>query len=335
MSNYVWKQIENIRRDMVDVLQDSGFKVMLTPRVLTIHRGSEKIVEVNTKSKSSKELVSLANDNLYYKQQIVMAMTSMNAVIYLKSDIASAVKDKARRAFGLYVKMSDYLHKHPTATQMPVYLDDELIGEGEKFLSETEVDIVDNKLSWHDIEKRHNTMGGNNKPEKPKEVKITDASIGKYCKKVMSALDDVAWKHSSITYKWRYGDGPYQEGNVPCLWFTVKFGSCKYNFNYTLPLEMWDKLQEHTDAFVKEHGLSDKCIKQLNKVVLARVGLDFLFSNIEIVETVTAKCTRKNIHKARKVIENDIGTLYLPYGKYNTIFTHDVSNEYTVNIANR
>lgn len=238
--------------------------------------------------------------------------------------------------------MIDYLHKHPTATQMPVYSDDELIGEGEKFLSETEVDIVDNKLSWHDIEKRHDRsvdftsmMGGNNKPEKPKEVKITDASIGKYYKKVMAALEDVAWKYSGIKYKWRYGYGPYKEDNVPCLWFTVKFGSCKYNFKYTLPLEMWDELQEHTDAFVKEHGLSDKCIKQLNKVVLTSMGLDFLFSNIEIVETVTAKCTRKNIHKARKVIENDIGTLYLPYGKYNTIFTHDVSNEYTVSIVNR
>lgn len=55
MSNYVWKQVESIRRDMVDVLQDSGFKVMLTPRVLTIHRGNEKVVEVNTKCTVPKE----------------------------------------------------------------------------------------------------------------------------------------------------------------------------------------------------------------------------------------------------------------------------------------
>ena len=42
MSNYVWKQVESIRKDMVSVLKDSGFGVMLTPRVLTIRRGSEK-----------------------------------------------------------------------------------------------------------------------------------------------------------------------------------------------------------------------------------------------------------------------------------------------------
>lgn len=342
MFNYVWKQIENIRRDMVDVLQDSGFKVMLTPRVLTIHHGNEKVVEVNTKSTAPKELWSLADNNLYYRQQIAMMMTAMNAVIYLKSDIASAVKDKARRAFGLYLKMCAYMREHPTATQMPVYSDDELIEEGEKFLSETEVDIVDNKLSWLDIEKHHNRpadftsmMSGNNKPEKPKEVEITDASIGKYCKKVMSALDDVAWKHSSITCKWRYGDGPYNEDNVPCLWFTVEFGGVKYKFKYTLPLDKWTTLQNHTEKFVEERSLDSKFTKKLIKTVLVRMGLDYLFSNVAIVDEVTAKVTKDNIRKARKVIESDIGTLYMPYGKYNTIFTHDVSNDYTVNIVNR
>lgn len=342
MSNYVWKQVENIRRDMVDVLQDSGLKVMLTPRVLTIRRGSEKIVEVNTKSKSSKELVNLASDNLYYKQQIAMAMTAMNAVIYLKGDIAGAVKDKAHRAFGLYLKMCAYLREHPTATQMPVYSDKELIGEGEKFLNETEVEIYDNRLSWHDIEKRHNRpadftsmMGGNNKPEKPKEVKITDVSIGKYYKKVMAALEDVAWKYSDITYKWRYGDGPYQEDTVPCLWFTVEFGGVKYRFKYTLPLDKWTMLQEHTEKFVGERGLDNSLTKKLIKTVLVRMGLDYLFSNVTIVDEVTARTTKDNIRKARKVIESDIGTLYMPYGKYNTIFTHDVSNEYTVSIVNR
>lgn len=183
MSNYVWKQIENIRRDMVDVLQDSGLKVMLTPRVLTIRRGSEKIVEVNTKSKSSKELVNLASDNLYHKQQIAMAMTAMNAVIYLKGDIASAVKDKAHRAFGLYLKMCAYLREHPTATQMPVYSDEELIGEGEKFLNETETEIYDNRhrgfsdiisgggYPYPDDIPVPNVAECKSKKEEPKEVK--------------------------------------------------------------------------------------------------------------------------------------------------------------------
>ena len=207
MSNYVWKQVESIRQDMVSVLQDSGFKVMLTPRVLTIRRGSEKIVEVNTKSKSSKELVNLASDNLYYKQQIAMAMTAMNAVIYLKGDIASAVKDKAHRTFGLYVKMTDYLREHPTATQMPVYSDEELIGEGEKFLNETETEIYDNRprgfsdiisggdYPYPDDAQVPNVAESKSKKEEPKEVEVTDASVGKYYKKVMAALDDVAWKH--------------------------------------------------------------------------------------------------------------------------------------------
>lgn len=348
MSNYVWKQIENIRRDMVDVLQDSGLKVMLTPRVLTIRRGSEKIVEVNTKSKSSKELVNLASDNLYYKQQIAMAMTAMNAVIYLKGDIASAVKDKAHRAFGLYVKMTDYLREHPTATQMPVYSDDELLDTGKKHMEETETEIYDSRpRRFTDI-----ISGGNypfpdnhtphvsqankeDEPEEPKEVEVTDKTVAKYCKKVMSALDDVAWKHSSITYKWRYGDDPYQEDTVPCLWFTVKFGYAKYKFKYTLPLDKWAMLQEHTEKFVEERGLDSKLTKKLIKTVLVRMGLDYLFSNVTIVEAATAEATRNNIRKARKVIESDIGTLYMPYGKYNTIFTHDVSNEYTVNIVNR
>lgn len=342
MSNYVWKQIESIRRDMVDALRNSGFGVMLMPARLTIQRGSEKIVEVNTKTTVPKVLMESASDSLYYRQDIAMMVTAMNAVIYLKKDIASAAKDKVHRAFGLYVKMIDYLHKHPTATQMPVYSDDELIGEGEKFLSETEVDIVDNKLSWHDVEKRHNRpvdftsmMGGNNKPEKPKEVKITDDSIGKYYKKVMAALDDVAWKHSSITYKWRYGDGPYQEGNVPCLWFTVKFGGVKYKFKYTLPLDKWVVLQEHTEEFIEEHGLDSKFTKKLIKTVLVRMGLDYLFSNITIVDEVTANVTKNNIRKAWKVIESDIGKVYMPRGKYNTIFTHSVSNDCTVYIVNR
>ena len=342
MSNYVWKQVESIRRDMVDVLRNSGFGVMLMPARLTIKRGNEKIVEVNTKTTVPKVLMESASDSLYYRQQIAMMMAAMNAVIYLKKDIVSAAKDKVHRAFGLYLKMIDYLHKHPTATQMPVYSDDEVIEEGEKFLSETEVDIVDNKLSWHDIEKRRNRpvdftsmMGGNNKPEKPKEVKITNVSIGKYCKKVMDALDDVAWKHSDITYKWKYADDPYQEDTVPCLWFTVKFGYAKYKFKYTLPLDKWAVLQEHTEKFVEERSLDSKFTKKLIKSVLVRMGLDYLFSNVTIVDEVTAKVTKDNIRKARKVIESDIGTLYMPYGKYNTIFTHDVSNEYTVDIVNR
>ena len=342
MSNYVWKQIESIRRDMVDVLQDSGFKVMLTPRVLTIHRGSEKIVEVNTKSTAPKELLSLADDNLYYRQQIAMMMTAMNAVIYLKGDIANAVKDKAHRAFGLYVKMTDYLREHPTATQMPVYSDDELLDVGEKNMEETETEIYDNRPSWLDIEKHRNKpvdftsmMSGNNKPEKPKEVEVTDKTVAKYCKKVMAALDDVAWNHSSITYKWRYGDGPYREDTVPCLWFTVKFGGAKYKFKYTLPLDKWVMLQEHTEKFVEERGLDKSLTKKLIKSVLVRMGLDYLFSNITIVDEVTARTTKDNIRKARKVIESDVGVVYMPYGKYNTIFTHDVSNEYTVNIVNK
>lgn len=337
MSNYVWKQVESIRRDMVDVLQDSGLKVMLTPRVLTIRRGSEKIVEVNTKSKSSKELVNLASDNLYYKQQIAMAMTAMNAVIYLKGDIASAVKDKAHRAFGLYLKMCTYLREHPTATQMSVYPEEELIEEGEKFLKETETEIIDTKYDGLVglRSKPSTSVNGNNKPEEPKEVEVTDKTVAKYCKKVMAALDDVAWKHSSITYKWRYGDGPYHGGNVPCLWFTVKFGYTKYNFKYTLPLEMWNVLQEHTEKFVEDLGLDKKLTKKLIKTVLVRIGLDYLFSNITIVDEVTANVTKDSIRKARKVIESDIGAVYMPYGKYRTLFTHDVSNKCTVNIVNK
>lgn len=337
MSNYVWKQVESIRRDMVDVLQDSDFKVMLTPRVLTIRRGSEKIVEVNTKSKSSEELVNLASDNLYYKQQIAMAMTAMNAVIYLKGDIASAVKDKAHRAFGLYLKMCAYLREHPTATQMPVYSDEELIGEGEKFLNETETEIIDTKYDGllGLRSKPSTSMDEENKPEKHKEVEVTDKTVAKYCKMVMAALDDVAWKHSSITYKWKYADDTYQEDTVPCLWFTVKFGYAKYKFKYTLPLDKWVMLQEHTEKFVEDRGLNKELTKKLIKSVLVRMGLDYLFSNVTIVDEVTANVTKNSIRKARKVIESDIGTLYMPYGKYNTIFTHDVSNEYTVNIVNR
>ena len=140
---------------------------------------------------------------------------------------------------------------------------------------------------------------------------------------------------SSITYKWRYGDGPYQEDTVPCLWFTVEFGGVKYKFKYTLPLEKWTMLQNHTEIFVEERGLDKKLTKKLIKSVLVRMGLDYLFSNITIVEEVTARVTKKNIRKAWEVIKSDIGTLYMPYDKYNTIFTHDVSNEYTVNIVNR
>lgn len=342
MSNYVWKQVENIRQDMVSVLQDSGFKVMLTPRVLTIHRGNEKVVEVNTKCTAPKELWSLADDNLYYRQQIAMMMSAMNAVIYLKGDIASAVKDKAHRAFGLYVKMTDYLREHPTATQMPVYSDEELLDVGKKHMEETETEIHDNRPSWLDIEKHRDKpvdftsmMSGNNKPEKPKEVEVTDKTVAKYCKKVMDALDDVAWKHSDITYKWKYADEPYNEDTVPCLWFTVKFGYAKYKFKYTLPLDKWAVLQEHTEQFVEERGLDSKFTKKLIKTVLVRMGLDYLFSNITIVDEVTANVTKNNIRKAWEVIKSDIGTLYMPYGKYNTIFTHDVSNEYTVNIVNK
>nr|DAN57738.1 MAG TPA: hypothetical protein [Caudoviricetes sp.] len=348
MSNYVWKQVESIRQDMVSVLQDSGFKVMLTPRILTIRRGNEKVVEVNTKCTAPKELWSLADDNLYYRQQIAMMMTAMNAVIYLKSDIASAVKDKAHRAFGLYVKMTDYLREHPTVTQMTVYSDEELLDVGEKHMEETETEIYDNRPQrftdtifggdshYPDIRKPHVAMTDmEDEPEKPKEVEVTDKTVAKYCNKVMEALDDVAWKHSDITYKWEYNEGPYNEDNIPCLWFTVKFGGAKYKFKYTLPLDKWTVLQNHTEKFVEERGLDKSLTKKLIKTVLVRMGLDYLFSNVTIVDEVTAKVTKDNIRKARKVIESDIGTLYMPYGKFNTIFTHDVSNEYTVNIANR
>ena len=337
MSNYVWKQVESIRQDMVSVLRDSGFEVMLMPSKLTIRRGNEKVVEVNTKSTAPKELWSLAGDSLYYRQQIVMMMAAMNAVIYLKGDVANAVKDKAYRAFGLYVKMTDYLREHPTAHQMPVYSDEELTEVGEKFLNDAEADIVDNKHGgFVGLQSKPSTsMDKEDKPEVTKEVEVTDETVGKYCKKVMEALDDVAWKHSGITYKWKYNEGPYNEDNVPCLWFTVKFGGIKYKFKYTLPLDKWVILQEHTEEFVEEHGLDSKFTKKLIKTVLVRMGLDYLFSNITIVDEVTAKVTKNNIHKARKVIESDIGKVYMPYGKYNTIFTHDVSNDCTVYIVNR
>lgn len=145
MSNYVWKQVESIRQDMVSVLKDSGFEVMLMPSKLTINRGNEKVVEVNTKSTAPKELVDAASDSLYYHQNIAMMMTAMNAVIYLKDDITNAVKGKAHRGFGLYVKMIDYLRKHPTSRNIPVYSDEELIEEGEKFLNETETEITNPK----------------------------------------------------------------------------------------------------------------------------------------------------------------------------------------------
>lgn len=348
MSNYVWKQVESIRQDMVSVLQDSGFKVMLIPRVLTIHRGNEKVVEVNTKCTAPKELWSLAGDGLHYRQQIAMMMTAMNAVIYLKGDIASAVKDKAHRAFGLYVKMIDYLREHPTATQMPVYSDNELLDVGKKHMEETETEIYDSRprrfsdtifggdIPYPDICTPHVSQADNeDEPEEPKEVEVTDDTVSKYCKKVMAALGNVAWKHSGITYKWKYADDPYQEDTVPCLWFTVKFGYAKYKFKYTLPLDKWTMLQEHTEKFVEDRGLDKSFTKKLIKTMLVRMGLDYLFSNVTIVDEVTARTTKDNIRKARKVIESDIGTLYMPYGKYNTIFTHDVSNDYTVNIVNR
>lgn len=337
MSNYVWKQVESIRKDMVDVLKDSGFGVMILPSLLTVQRGSEKVVEVNTKTTTPKELLSSASDNLYYKQEIAMMLTTMNAVIYLKGDIAKAVKDKAHRAFGLYVKICAYLREHPTAKNVPVYSDDELIKEGEKFLNETETEIIDKKYGGLvGLQSKPSiTMGKEDEPEKPKEVEITDRTVAKYCKKVMDALDDVAWKYSGITYKWRYGDGPYQEDTVPCLWFTVRFGYAKYKFKYTLPLDKWAMLQNHTETFVEERGLDKKLTKKLIKTVLVRMGLDYLFSNVTIVEAATAEATKKNIRKARKVIESDIGTLYMPYGKYNTIFTHNVSNDCTVYIVNR
>lgn len=337
MSNYVWKQVESIRKDMVDVLKDSGFGVMILPSLLTVQRGSEKVVEVNTKTTTPKELLSSASDNLYYKQEIAMMLTTMNAVIYLKGDIAKAVKDKAHRAFGLYVKICAYLREHPTAKNVPVYSDDELIKEGEKFLNETETEIIDKKYGGLvGLQSKPSiTMGKEDEPEKPKEVEITDRTVAKYCKKVMDALDDVAWKYSGITYKWRYGDGPYQEDTVPCLWFTVRFGYAKYKFKYTLPLDKWAMLQNHTETFVEERGLDKKLTKKLIKTVLVRMGLDYLFSNVTIVEAATAEATKKNIRKARKVIESDIGTLYMPYGKYNTIFTHSVSNDCTVYIVNR
>ena len=119
------------------------------------------------------------------------------------------------------------------------------------------------------------------------------------------------------------------------MWFTVKFGYAKYKFKYTLPLDKWVMLQEHTEKFVEDRGLNKELTKKLIKSVLVRMGLGYLFSNVTIVDEVTANATKNSIRKARKVIESDIGTLYMPYGKYNTIFTHDVSNEYTVNIVNR
>lgn len=341
MSNYVWKQVESIRQDMVSVLRDSGFEVMLTPSKLNINRGNEKVVEVNTKSTAPKELVDAASDSLYYHQNIAMMMTVMNAVIYLKGDITDAVKGKAHRGFGLYVKMIDYLRKYPSSRNLPVYSDEELIEEGEKFLNETETEIICPKrfmdtisggYPYPDIHTPKVNKEG--EPEKPKEVEVTDATVGKYCKKVMEALDDVAWKYSGITYKWRYGDGPYQEDNVPCLWFTVKFGGVKYKFKYTLPLQMWTKLQNHTEKFVEEHDLDRKLTRKLIETVLVRMGLDYLFNNITIVDVVTAKTTKDNIRKAWKVIESDIGKVYMPYGKYNTIFTHSISNDYTVYIVN-
>lgn len=342
MSNYVWKQVESIRQDMVSILRDSGFEVMLTPSKLTINCGNEKVVEVNTKSTAPKELVDAASDSLYYRQNIAMMMTIMNAVIYLKGDITDAVKGKAHRGFGLYVKIVDYLRKHPTSRNLPLYSDEELIEEGEKFLSETETeiicpkrftDIISSGYPYPDI--RIPKVNKEDEPEKPKEVEVTDDTVGKYCKKVMEALDDVAWKYSDITYKWRYGDGPYQEDSVPCLWFTVKFGYAKYKFKYTLPLQMWAKLQNHTEKFVEERGLDKKLTKKLIKTVLVRMGLDYLFSNITIVDEVTAKSTKGNIRKAWKVIESDIGEVYMPNGKYNTIFTHGISNDRTVYIVNR
>jgi hypothetical protein len=343
MSNYVWKQVESIRQDMVSVLKDSGFEVMLMPNKLTINRGNEKVVEVNTKSTAPKELVDAASDSLYYRQNIAMMMTAMNAVIYLKDDITNAVKGKAHRGFGLYVKMIDYLRKHPSSRNLPVYSDEELIEEGEKFLNETETEITCPKRFMDIIPDLSNPypdihtpkVNKEGEPEKPKEVEVTDATVGKYCEKVMKALDNVAWKYSDITYKWRYGDGPYQEDSVPALWFNVKFGYAKYRFKYTLPLQMWAKLQNHTEKFVEEYGLNKKLTKKLIKTVLVRMGLDYLFNNITIVDEVTAKFTKGNIRKAWKVIESDIGEVYMPNGKYNTIFTHSISNDRTVYIVNR
>ena len=338
MSNYVWKQVENIRRDIVDVLRDSGFDIMLTPRKLTINRGNEKIVEVNTKSTAPEELVSLANDSLYYRQQIAMMMTAMNAVIYLKGDIADAVKDKAHRAFGLYVNMRNYLREHPTARQMPVYSDSELIAVGYVFLNDAETEIIDSRAGKpsdtpKDAFPKESEV--DNKHEEPKKVEITNATVNQHCKKVMATLEDVANEYNGVVYKLRYGNGPYKQANVPCLWFTVTYGYSTYNFKYTLPIRLWGLLQRHTETFVEEHGLDSKCIKQLNKTVLIRMGLDFLFSNITVVNEVTANVARDSIYKARKVIEGDIGMAYMPYGKYNTIFTHDVSSRHSVDIVNR
>lgn len=172
-------------------------------------------------------------------------------------------------------------------------------------------------------------------PRNLKKVKITNTVVGKYYKDVLAVLDDVANKFSGITYTLRYGNGPYKQSNVPCLWFTVSFGSATYNFKYTLPLRMWGLLQKHTEAFVEKHKLDNACIKKLNKVVLIRMGLDFLFSNITVVEAATAEGTKNNIRKAWKVIESDIGTVYMPYGQYNTLFTHDVSNKRVVDIVNK
>lgn len=346
MSNYIWKQVEIIRQDMVSVLKDSGFEVMLTPSKLTINRGNEKVVEVNTKSTAPKELVDAASDSLYYHQNIAMMVTAMNAVIYLKGDITDAVKNKAHRGFGLYVKMVDYLRKHPSSRNIPVYSDEELTEEGEKFLNETETEITRPKR-FTDIIPDSNPFSNTFQdihisevikevePEEPKVVEVNDVTVGKYYNKVMKALNDVAWKYSDIKYKWRYGDGPYQEDTVPCLWFTVKFGGAKYKFNYTLPLQKWAELQYHTEKFVEEHGLDKKITRKLIKTLLVRMGLDYLFSNITILDVVTAKTTKENIRKAREVIESDIGKVYMPYSKYSKIFTHSISNDCTVYIVNR
>lgn len=188
MSNYVWKQVESIRQDMVSVLKDSGFEVMLMPNKLTINRGNEKVVEVNTKSTAPKELVDAASDSLYYRQNIAMMVTAMNAVIYLKGDITNAVKGKAHRVFGLYVKMVDYLRKHPTSRNIPVYSDEELIEEGEKFLNETETEITYPER-FTDIIPDGNPFSGiytpkvnkEGEPEKPKEVQYKNhLNIGDY-----------------------------------------------------------------------------------------------------------------------------------------------------------
>lgn len=93
MSNYVWKQVESIRQDMVSVLKDSGFEVMLMPNKLTISRGNEKVVEVNTKSTAPKELVDAASDSLYYHQNIAMRLviyTWSLKTLYLNQKLLNA-----------------------------------------------------------------------------------------------------------------------------------------------------------------------------------------------------------------------------------------------------